>query len=143
MQLREIQQMWDEDSEIPSTNLVNQSLGIPRLHAKYYRVYMQESMQLAMLKDEVKILKFKKHCFLTEGPGGDFPKEWELPPRGRILKAEVDRYIETDPEVIELTQRLQLQIEKTKFVESIIASLTQRGFAIKNAIDVMKFEAGN
>jgi hypothetical protein len=143
MLLKEIQRLWDEDSPIAPTDLINQSLRIPYLHAKYYRVFMDEKMQLLLQADEVRALKFRKTVFFTDGPNGDEPDGWELPPKGRIMKAEVDRYVDNDPEVVALVQKLQLQTEKTKFVESIISSLTQRGFAIKNALDVMRFQAGN
>ena len=39
MTLDEIQKLWEEDSKIDPDNLHIESLKIPQLHAKYYKIY--------------------------------------------------------------------------------------------------------
>ena len=94
--------------------------------------------------DELKLLKFKKHEFYIDGPCDETPTEWLpfMPARGRIIKSDVDRYIEVDPDVVTASQLLQMQTEKTKFIESIISGLRERGYAIKNSLDAQRFSAG-
>lgn len=143
MNIQNIQELWAKDSVIDEFNLVSESLKTPNLHSKYYRIFMEEKITLLAYQDDYRILKFKKFEFYTEGGDSTTPSTWSLPPRGRLLKAEVDRYIEVDTDVITLGQRLQTQLEKVKMIESIIDTFKNRGFAIKNAVDMLKFQAGN
>lgn len=144
MRLDEIQELWSDDSQLDRNDLANQSLLYPKLHSKYYAIFLHEKMMMLQLKDEAVKLKFDKYEFYTQGPSSyTNEKGWEPPACGRVAKMEADRYMEADNDIIKLNQKLQFQVEKTKFVESIIGSLVQRGFAIKNAIEVIRFESGN
>ena len=92
---------------------------------------------------ELKKLKLSKHEFLTLGPTEEtHAKGWVLPPQGKILRSDVNNYIEADDEVINLTLKIGVQQEKTELLESIIRSLTNRGFNIKAAIEFEKFKVG-
>jgi GTP-binding protein YchF len=48
-----------------------------------------------------------------------------------------------DKEIIDMSLKIGLQQEKVELLESIIKSLTNRGFQIKAAIDWYKFTMGN
>jgi hypothetical protein len=65
-----------------------------------------------------------------------------LPPQGKILKSEVNNYIEADKDMVNLSLKLGIQHEKIDLLESIIKSLTARGFNIKAAIDFERFKVG-
>jgi hypothetical protein len=39
MNLDEIQKLWEEDSKIDEDNLHTESVKIPSLHAKYYKIF--------------------------------------------------------------------------------------------------------
>ena len=51
-------------------------------------------------------------------------------------------FIESDKDVLELTEKISYQKEKIEFLESIIKSLNTRGFQIKNAIEWKRFTMG-
>jgi len=65
-----------------------------------------------------------------------------LPPQGKILKSEVNNYIEADKDMVNLSLKLGIQHEKIDLLESIIKSLTARGFNIKAAIEWERFKVG-
>jgi hypothetical protein len=65
-----------------------------------------------------------------------------LPPQGKILKSEVNNYIEADKDIVNLSLKLGIQHEKIDLLESIIKSLTARGFNIKAAIEWERFKVG-
>jgi hypothetical protein len=67
---------------------------------------------------------------------------WQLPPQGKIIRSDVNNYIEADNEVVNLTLKIGIQQEKLELLESIIKSFTNRGFNIKSAIDWEKFKVG-
>ena len=46
MKLEEIQESWSSDSQIDDTQLDNESLKIPELHHKYYRIFQTKNSNL-------------------------------------------------------------------------------------------------
>jgi len=143
MKLEEIYTEWDTDSEIDTTDLGNESIKIPKLHNKYYRIYTTEKLLLRKFEAEMKELKLDKYEFYTQGPSQESQaKGWILPSRGMILKQEMPMYMEADKDLIALSLKIGYQQEKIDLLESIIKSLVNRGFQIKSAIDFIKFTNG-
>jgi hypothetical protein len=143
MKLDEIFEQWQLDSEIDKTELGDESLKIPKLHHKYFQIYTSERLLLRKYEAEMKQLKLEKYEFYTQGPSKETnDKGWIMPARGMILKQEMPMYMEGDKELIELSLKIGYQQEKIEFLESIIKSLTNRGFQIKAAIDWTRFTMG-
>ena len=55
---------------------------------------------------------------------------------------DLEMFIESDKDFLELLEKISYQKEKIEYLESIVKSLNTRGFHIKNAIEWKKFEAG-
>ena len=143
MKLEEIYEQWDKDSSIDTTNLGNESIKMPSLHNKYFKVYTSEKLLLRKFEAEMKELKLEKYEFYTQGPTKEsVEKGWSMPARGMILKQEMPMYMEGDKEIIALSLKIGYQQEKIELLESIIKSLVNRGFQIKAAIDWHKFTMG-
>jgi Recombination, repair and ssDNA binding protein UvsY len=143
MKLEAIFEEWNKDSEIDMTELGNEAIKIPKLHHKYFQVYSSEKLLLRKYEAEMKSLKLAKYEFYTQGPSRESQeKGWTLPARGMILKQEMPMYIEGDQDIINLSLKIGMQQEKVELLESIIKSLTNRGFQIKSAIDWNKFTMG-
>ena len=51
-------------------------------------------------------------------------------------------YMDADPDLQSIQDKIAIQKEKVDFVDSIIKSLTNRGFQLKSAVDFMKFQHG-
>lgn len=143
MKIEEILDLWKEDSTIDRTELGDESLKIPKLHHKYYQIFIQEKLILRSYDSDMKKLKLDKYEFFTQGHTEETrDKGWELPARGMILKADIPMYMEADKELIKLSLKIGLQQEKIELLESIIKSLNNRGYNIKSAIDWQKFTMG-
>lgn len=143
MKLEEIQENWARDSQIDITNLAEESIKTPRLHSKYLELYSTERLALRKLEADAKRLKLAKHEFFTMGPTDETRKaRWRHPPRGMILKQEVSVYMDADDDIVALNLKIALQQEKVDTIESILRMITNRGFAIKNAIDFQKWSMG-
>lgn len=143
MKLEAIQEAWSEDCEIDRADLGNESLNIPKLHHKYYKILINEKLILKKYETDLKQLRLEKYEFYTQGP----TKEqrdlgWTLPPVGRILKSDVNSYIEADNDIIKMSLKIGVQHEKVQFVDSIIKSLNGRSFNIGHAIEWFKFTQG-
>jgi hypothetical protein len=143
MKIEEIYTEWDTDSDIDTTDLGNESIKIPKLHNKYYKLYTNEKLLMRKYEAEMKSLKLAKYEFYTQGPSAETRDlGWDMPSRGMILKQEMPMYMEGDKEIIALSLKIGLQQEKVELLESIIKSLVNRGFQIKSAIDWHKFTMG-
>ena len=142
MGLDEIMEMWAKDSEIDRTELGEESLRIPQLHSKYYKMFSQERLRLRKMESELKSLKLDKYEFYTQGPTEDTPPEWRLPPRGMLLKADVPMYMEADKDIIDLTLKVSYQQEKVDYLEGAVKSLVNRNWNIRNAIEWHRFTHG-
>lgn len=143
MKLEDIYAEWDKDSKIDTTELGHESIRIPELHNKYFKIYTSEKLLLRKHEAEMKALKLEKYEFYTQGPTRETQeKGWVLPSRGMILKQEMPMYMEGDRELIDMSLKIGYQQEKVELLESIIKSLTNRGFQIKAAIDWHRFTMG-
>lgn len=143
MKLEDIQAEWDIDSQIDRTQLGNEAIKIPSLQSKYYKWYIREALQLKALEEQFNILKLEKWEFYWQGPTQEqINKGWKLPPKGEILKSEVNQYLDADQDLIAEKLRIAKQREKVKFLEHIIDGLKQRSWNLRSAIDFEKFRAG-
>jgi len=143
MLLEQIHDEWAKDSDIDKTELGEESLKIPKLHNKYFQIFSKEKLLLRKYEADLKKLKLEKYEFYTQGPSKETKdRDWELPAKGIILKQEMPMYLEADKDIIELSLKIGYQQEKVEFLDSIIRSLTNRGFQIKAAIDWYKFTMG-
>lgn len=134
---------WDVDTKIDRTCLDSESLKIPKLHNKYYKIYIAEKARLRKLESEMKKLRLEKYEFYTQGPNEETrAKGWILPPCGKIIKSEIAAYLDADKDIIDLSLTIGIYQEKINFLESIIKSLRDRGFLIKTALDFVKFTNG-
>ena len=143
MKIEDIVSEWDKDCKVDETELGDESTKIPVVHNKYLKIYMGERAQLIRQKGQLKKLKRT----LLEYYLGELDRD-ELEEIGReqfykkLLKNEVDTYIESDDEFIEANLKVALQQEKVDYLESIIKSINNRGFQIKSAIDWLRFTNG-
>lgn len=143
MKFEDVFASWEKDSIIDRTELADESLKIPKLHHKYYTIYVAEKATLRKLESDMKKLKLDKYEFFTLGPNEETKdRGWRLPARGMILKADIPMYMEGDQDIIDLSLKIGMQQEKVELLESIIKSLQTRNFLIKNAIDFTKFSMG-
>jgi hypothetical protein len=143
MKFEDIFASWEKDSVIDKTELADESLKIPKLHHKYYSMFVAERVALRKLESELKKLKLDKYEFYTQGPTDETKERgWRMPARGMILKADIPMYMEADQDIVDLSLKIGMQQEKVEFLESIIKTFQTRGYIIKNAIDFTKFTMG-
>jgi len=144
MKFEEIQKLWTSDCPIDETELAQESVKIPQLHNKYLIFYSNEKLRLKTQRFEhSKLVKLKKEYY-----GGKMSQEeleaidWE-PFQHKLLKADVEQYVDADENVIESKKILALQEEKVDYLEAIVKGLSTRGYLIKNAIDWKRFTEGH
>lgn len=140
MKLEDIQAEIEKDSIIDKNKLDTESLKIPQMHAKYYRYFMDEVKILKGVEFKFREMKKEKTQYYL-GQGTD-DKYKEKPLGLKVLKQDIDLYLDADPELNELRARYELQKAKVDMLEGFIKTLNTRNFLIKNAIEWQRFQQG-
>lgn len=143
MKLEDIETMWAEDAQIDKDNLDREALHIAHLHQKYYGILLHENRVLNKKKEDLKKLRLDKQEFFLLGPTKEtMEKGWQIPASGKVLRSDVGNYIDADKDVSDLNLAITFQMDKIKYLESIISMITYRNHALRTAVDFMKFRAG-
>lgn len=143
MTLDQLMEEWRKDSAIDSTELGQASMKVPELHSKYLKVYFEERRKLKAHEFSSKDLFLKKYEYYNGKMSQEELDEmsWE-PFMKRLMKNEIDMYLESDKDIVQTNIRIVSQKEKLAFLEEVIKNINQRNFQIKNAIDWKKFTNG-
>lgn len=143
MLLDKILEEWDIDSIIDRNHLDLESIKIPKLISKYLRYYTHEKLKLEQLEIDFKELKQQKIEFFTQGATREtIEKGWILPAKGVVLNKEAPNYLDADKEIKEAILHIAYQKEKVEAIKTILTSVSNRSFQIKNSIEFIKFMAG-
>ena len=143
MKLEDIMNEWEKDSKLDIIDLHLESLNTPTLHSKYLKIHSDENMRLKGLTYTFK--EMERHKF--EYYSGKMCQE-DLEERGwdqfdhKLLKQDIPRYLDSDPDLNEILIKIDQQKEKVESVKSIITSINGRSFHISNAIKWQQFLNG-
>ena len=144
MKIDDILKIWSEDSKIDTLNLTLESYNIGHLHHKYFQILLQEKMLFHKYDSEYKKLYLEKHEFYIQGPSDETNKKgWIYPPIGKVLRGDIDMYMNGDKEIIEISLKISIQKEKIELLESIIKTINNRNFTLRITLDWEKFKMGN
>ena len=140
MDLEQLQDLAEKDLKINDTELDLESLKTPQLHNKYLKHL--NNFKLLLSKANVDYYKMKKdkwEYYTGKAPAQVYA---EKPFNLKILKTDIDKYMDADPELVKLKQKVEYVSTVIDFLESTIKQISNRGFQIKNAIDWRKFTSG-
>ena len=139
--LGDIKSQWAEDSKLDNDLLDNESTKIPQLHSKYLN-YLSDVRLIKIRKEqEYKTLIREKFEYYT-GKADDVVYQ-ENPFDLKVLKQDVPMYMDADPEIQNITTRINYYEEIIFFLEKVIQQLNNRTFQIKNSIEWQKFMQGS
>jgi hypothetical protein len=143
MKLENLQDQWKKDCDIDRSELGEESLKVAQLHSFYYKHFSEERLLLRKLEiDYKKLLKFKFEYYNGLTPP-EVLKKMNLEPFSlKVLKSDLNYYLESDDHIAELQLKIDYQKEKVTFLDSIIKQLNGRSWEIKNAIEWNKFING-
>lgn len=143
MTFEELQAQIEKDLSFDETQLDTESLRIPQLHNKYLKHLYSEKLTIKKLRNDMSELSRLKHEYYTGKMDEAALKErgWE-PFQLRVLRNDIDMYLDADKDIIKLRGRIQLQEERVDYIEAIVKGIANRGWVIRNAIDWKKFLGG-
>ena len=143
MNISTLRKMVEEDLKIDSAELDIASLRIPQLHNKYLNIFHDQRLLLKKLKGELAETVRLKWEYYTGKMSQDTLDElgWEPFPL-KILKTDLDRYLDSDKDLISSQAKIDYQSEKVDYLESVLKNITNLQWNIKNAIEWRKFING-
>ena len=140
MNIDEIQLLWEKDSKLDPDNLHDESIKIPSLHSKYYKIYNNIVLLKKMEENKFKILKKEKWLYYMGKADPEVYKE--NPFDHKVLKPDLDKYMDADEDIIKSVSKIEYYQTMLNYLDSILKVILNRTYQIKNAIEFMRFTAG-
>lgn len=140
MNIDEIQILWEEDSKIDPDNLHQESIKIPSLHSKYYKIYNNISLLKKIEENNYKVLRKDKWMYFS---GKAEPEVYKKDPFDyKVLKTDIDKYMDADSDLIKSVTKIDYYQTMLNYLDSILKTIQNRTYQIKNSIEFLKFTAG-
>ena len=143
--LDEILKYWEADCVIDSTEPGKELLKIPTLHNKYLKILVNHRLAMKRANfDYARMRKIKEEYY-----NGSLSKEeleeygWEPFLLNVKTKQGVERYMESDSELIRLLEKKMYHDEAISVCESIMQELKSRTFQLRDYISWERFIGGN
>jgi len=143
MELSEIRKLVAEDSVIDDAELDIESIKIPQLHNKYLNIFHDEKLILLRTEAEYKsMLRVRWEYYSGKMSKDDLDEYGWEPFELKILKPDLSIYLDSDDFLVKLKNKVAYQKEKIDYLESVLKSLNNRNWIIRNAIEWRKFMSG-
>tara|TARA_B100000035_G_scaffold300759_1_gene296732 strand:- start:148 stop:561 length:414 start_codon:yes stop_codon:yes gene_type:complete len=134
MNLETLNDMWEKDSQLNDEKLDHDSLDIPKLHAKYLRIYNS----FCSLRDQQEFTVKTVYRDRWEYYTGKSEKPFHI----KLLKTDVPIYLESDGEYQKAVLKFKYLNQMVESIKTILTAINNRSFHIKNAIEFAKFLKG-
>ncbi len=140
MTLEELQELADKDLKINDTELDLESIKTPAIHNKYLKFLTKYKLMLSRSETDYRVMKREKWEYYT---GKADPSVYaERPFSFKLLKTDVDKYLDSDMELQKLKQKVDYIQTTVDFLDRTLRQISNRTFTIKNAVDWRKFTSG-
>ena len=140
MKYDDIRNLAEVELKIDKFALGDEATRTPNILMKFLDIYRTEKIILHKMNRKCDELKKDKWEYYA-GKSSDevyLEKPFDI----KVLRQDLDMYIAADPEFSELTYNIQTHKEKIFCLEKMLRGIEQREFSIKNAITMIRFDAG-
>ena len=134
MNLETLNDMWEKDSPLDDEKLDHDSLSIPKLHAKYLRLYNN----FVTLRDQAELEVKRTYRDRWEYYTGKSEKPFPM----KLIKTDVAIYLEADQEYQKSVLKAKYLNQMVESIKTILSAINNRSFHIKNAVEFAKFLKG-
>lgn len=136
-----LKEMADTDLALDKSQLDYESLRTPKLHNKWLRMLFDRKERLKMLEFKRKILARDKWLYYNGKASDEVYKEKGLF-QHKVLKNDLNMFIEADEEVHEMEARIERVKCELEYVQKTLDELNRRSFHISNCLKALKFLNG-
>lgn len=135
---------WSVDQELDFSYPDKVIRQVPLLHGKWWQFYTTERQRYLGVKQEHDSLKRAKFDWYLGRMDDEERLRLGWPPQPlRIVRQEIDNYLNTDKDLLPLSGKLEVQEIKLKFIEDCIKHINNRGYLIRSYIDYLRFSQGS
>ena len=144
MNIEELETMWETDCQIDDNFLGEYATATPKLHAKYIKELVRVKLKHTKYQSDYNLLRKNKFRLYR----GELSRDeltslgWEQWQGVKPLKNEMDEFLQVDPDLIILQDKIEYFKTVMYQLEQIIRSLNSRTWDIKNSIEWTKFTNG-
>lgn len=143
MDIQTLKQELEKDLKINDAELDTESLRIPKIHSKYLNILHDEKMILQSLRLKKRIMLREKWEYYTGKTDAETLKQKGLEPFNlKVLKQDLDLYIDSDQDILQLDSKLITQQEKVDYLQDAIKAINNMQWHIRDAIAWRKFING-
>jgi len=132
---------WEKDAEIDKHHLDDVSSNVPSLHHKYLSIYLDLKARKIAFTHKLESIRKDKELYYSGQATSDAYKERPFDLKLKT-KSGIEKHVNTDPEVIQLLQRIEYMDVLIEGTNHILTQIQWRNQHIKNALDHMKFVSG-
>ena len=143
--LDQILKQWDLDSVIDSTEPGKELLKIPKLHNNYLKILVKHRLAIKRVNFEYARLRRVKEEYYSGTISEEELTEngWEPFLLNVKTKQGIDKYLESDEQLIKLLEKKIYHDEAISVCESILQEVKNRTWEIRSYIDWERFIGGN
>lgn len=135
MTLEELEQQVQDDLPIKPDNLEGAALDNMKLYSKYLTLLSRHKLEMKRAIIALNEVKTSQYQYYS---GRDHERVFEF-----VLSAsEIKQFMSGDTAVNKAELKLELVRSKVELIEETLRAIKDRGFTIKNIIDLRKLEAG-
>ena len=144
MNIEQLQEEWDRDSEIDDNYLGEHATKTPKLHAKYIKLLVNVKLKHTKLQSDYNMMRKNKFRYFR----GELSREelqsldWSQWQGIKPLKNEMDEFLQGDTDLNTLKVKIDYLETMIYFLESVLTQIKARDWQLKSAIEWKKFLAG-
>lgn len=144
MNIEQLQEEWDRDSEIDDNYLGEHATKTPKLHAKYIKLLVNVKLKHTKLQSDYNILRKNKFRYFRGELSRDELQalDWSQWQGIKPLKNEMDEFLQGDTELNTLRVKIDYLETMIYFLESVMKQLQSRDYQISTAVKWKMFLAG-
>lgn len=140
MPIEQLEREAEKDMELRIDRTEQDSANTPTIFNKYHKQYRFVQQELTVCESALKHLRFKKWLYYS---GKDKPRVYDEKPLDlKVMKSDVNKFIDADEEVMEMTLKLNLLEIKKKFIAEKLKEISNRSYMINNILKTLEFKHG-
>lgn len=135
MRLEELQKMVADDLPIKPSDIESSAIDNMKLYSKYLGMLGSMKMGFRKAMNRYNTIKLERYKYYT---GRDSENVFEFV----LTPTELKQFIQGDAELCKCESELDLVRVKVELIEETLKAIRDRGFTIKNIIELRKLESG-
>lgn len=142
--IEDIMKHWDADSVIDSTEPGKELIKIPTLHNKYLKFLVKHKLAVKRLNFEYSKLRRVKEEYYNGSLSQEELEEYGWEPFLLNIKTKmgVEKYLESDTDLIKILEKKIHHDEAISVCESILQELKSRTYQLRDYISWERFIGG-